>query len=156
MRIQNENAGSTSLFSHPMAIEPVPLVDAWVETSSEPGLESGLVLSAAETAAESLNAVSAPSTSEESAVPLRLARPLLEGRMDAALAELAGSVGPATPTQRQAHLALLKRWYYRPEVRRPGAVYFPAEDGSWPVRALVRGAGRVAAKVLLGVGENPE
>jgi hypothetical protein len=29
------------------------------------------------------------------------------------------------PTVRQGHLALLKRWYYRPEARRSGEIFFP-------------------------------
>ena len=50
--------------------------------------------------------------------------------------------------ERQGHLALLKRWYYRPEVKRVGEVFFPDEDGSWPVKAILRGVGRVAAQSL--------
>jgi len=45
-------------------------------------------------------------------------------------------------------LALLKRWYYRPEVRRVGEAFFPDEDGAWPTKAILRGIGRVAAKSL--------
>jgi hypothetical protein len=45
-------------------------------------------------------------------------------------------------------LALVKRWYYRPEVRRAGEIFFPDSEGRWPVKALLRGAGRVAAKML--------
>jgi hypothetical protein len=44
---------------------------------------------------------------------------------------------------------LLKRWYYRPEVRRAGEIFFPDAEGRWPVKALLRGAGRVAAKMLV-------
>ena len=51
-------------------------------------------------------------------------------------------------TIRQGHLALLKRWYYRPEVRRPGEIFFPDAEGDWPVKAILRGVGRVAAKML--------
>lgn len=41
-------------------------------------------------------------------------------------------------------LALLKRWYYRPEKQRVGAVFF-AQHGEWPVRRMVRSAARIAA-----------
>jgi hypothetical protein len=51
-------------------------------------------------------------------------------------------------TLRQGHLALLKRWYYRPEARRSGEIFFPDAEGRWPVKALLRGVGRVAAKML--------
>ena len=84
------------------------------------------------------------------------ARGLLESRLESVLAELSQpptpKTGPqtATPTavERQGHLALLKRWYYRPEVRRPGEIFFPAAEGDWPVKALLRGIGRVFATTL--------
>jgi hypothetical protein len=61
---------------------------------------------------------------------------------------LAAHAAPPSATERQGHLALLKRWYYRPEVRRTGEVFFPGADGDWPARAILRGIGRVAAKSL--------
>lgn len=42
------------------------------------------------------------------------------------------------------HLSLLRRWYYRPEKQRVGEVFFPRDDGSWPVRRILRGAARMA------------
>ena len=66
--------------------------------------------------------------------------------MEAALAELAEAPRPLSATRRQGHLALLKRWYYRPEVRRAGEIFFPDAEGHWPVKAMLRGVGRVAAK----------
>jgi excinuclease ABC subunit C len=69
--------------------------------------------------------------------------------MEAVLAALAESGGPPTATLRQGHLALLKRWYYRPEVRRVGEIFFPDSEGRWPVKAMLRGVGRVAAKMLI-------
>ena len=42
------------------------------------------------------------------------------------------------------HLSLVKRWYYRPEKQRAGEIFFPNEDGSWPVRRILRGAARAA------------
>ncbi len=41
------------------------------------------------------------------------------------------------------HLSLLRRWYYRPEKQRVGEVFLPREDGSWPVRRILRGAARM-------------
>ncbi len=41
------------------------------------------------------------------------------------------------------HLSLLRRWYYRPEKQRAGEIFFPKDDGSWPVRRILRGAARV-------------
>jgi len=45
------------------------------------------------------------------------------------------------------HLALLKRWYYRSS--RVGEIFFADDKGSWPLRKIVRGIGRVHK------GENP-
>jgi excinuclease UvrABC nuclease subunit len=80
--------------------------------------------------------------------PLKLARGVLERRMDAALGSLAKAGGAPSATQRQGHLALLKRWYYRPEARRAGEVFFPDAEGRWPVKAMLRGVGRIAAKSM--------
>ncbi len=169
MRIQNEQSGSTSLFAHPMAIEPIP---------EAPGLEAvpkEKISSGAKQAAEkldsegdggfnprikpteSLRALAPEESSPENALalyeasgnqPARLARGTLEARMETALATLVESSETPSPTLRQGHLALLKRWYYRPEARRTGEIFFPDAEGRWPVKALLRGVGRVAAGSL--------
>ena len=82
-----------------------------------------------------------------SSAPAKLARGALEARMEAVLAELAEPSGP-TATLRQGHLALLKRWYYRPEARRAGEIFFPDAEGRWPVKSMLRGVGRIAGKML--------
>jgi excinuclease UvrABC nuclease subunit len=116
MRIQNEQSGSTSLFAHPMAIEPIPEVQ-----------ESGVKDQGA--------GISAAAAKE--------ARGVLDARLEAVLAALASEAEVPSPTLRQGHLALLKRWYYRPEARRPGEIFFPDGEGRWPLRAILRGIGRV-------------
>jgi excinuclease UvrABC nuclease subunit len=121
MRIQNEQSGSTSLFSQPMMIEAIP------ETQAAD--------------AASASEVNAPEAHA------KLPRGVLEARMEAALALLSEPVG-GSATHRQAHLALLKRWYYRPEVRRSGEIFFSNAEGRWPIKALLRGAGRVIAASL--------
>ncbi len=120
MRIQNEQSGSSSLFAHPHAIEPLP------EPPAAPGSEPV-----------------APSSEPDQPAPAKMPRGLLEARMEAALAALSQPEQSLTPTLRQGHLALLKRWYYRAEVRRAGEVFFPDEAGHWPVKAMLRGVGRV-------------
>jgi excinuclease UvrABC nuclease subunit len=75
--------------------------------------------------------------------PVKAARGLLEARLEAALATLAGPSHAPSPTIRQGHLALLKRWYYRPEARRAGEIFFSDAEGRWPVKAMLRGVGRV-------------
>ena len=131
MRIQNEQSGSSSLFAQPMAIEAVP---------EEAGIrEQGTGVGDQETEATPEAAVSAV---------VRLRRGMLELRMESALAALAEGGPAGSATSRQGHLALLKRWYYRPEVRRTGEIFFPDGEGRWPVKAMLRGVGRVAAKIF--------
>jgi excinuclease ABC subunit C len=130
MRIQNERSGSSSLFAQPMALEALP-----EEAGSR---DQGTGISSA-------SALEAVSTNE--VIVVKPARGVLEARLEAVLAELEkpASLLHAAAVVRQGHLALLKRWYYRPEVRRVGEVFFPDAGGHWPVKAILRGVGRVAA-----------
>ena len=125
MRIQNEHSGSSSLFAQPMAIEPIP---------ESPGPES----------------LTPPGEAEEASTGKmpKTARGVLEARMDVVLAALRADFEAPSATLRQGHLALLKRWYYRPEVRREGEIFFADADEHWPIKAMLRGVGRVAAKTL--------
>jgi excinuclease UvrABC nuclease subunit len=125
MRIQNEQSGSTSLFLAPMALAPV------VEEQGNREQEIG-------------------NKGEEAREPSKAKRGILEARLDELLATLATTESPATAAQRQGHLALLKRWYYRPEAKRVGEIFFPNIDGQWPARSILRGIGRVAAKAIAG------
>ena len=139
MRIQNEQSGSTSLFAHPMAIEPI------VEDTGNRDQGSGS--SKGEATAEESTATEATDEAR-AALPTKAARGALEARMEAVLAALAEPSGSTSATLRQGHLALLKRWYYRAEVRRSGEIFFPDAEGRWPVKAMLRGVGRVAGKML--------
>ena len=123
MRIQNEQSGSSSLFAQPMAIEATPEGEHGSEGARE----------------------------QEDVKPMahnRLPRGLLESRLETALAELSATSAPPSATVRQAHLALLKRWYYRPEARRAGEIFFPDTEDRLPAKAILRGIGRVAARAL--------
>jgi excinuclease UvrABC nuclease subunit len=131
MRIQNEQSGSTSLFAQPLALEAMPEEPA-VRSQGSGGRSSDQ---------EEL-------AHGESAAARKLARGMLEAHMESVLTQLSAAVATPNATQRQGHLALLKRWYYRPEVRRPGEILFPSDDGAWPVKSILRGVGRVAAKSL--------
>jgi excinuclease UvrABC nuclease subunit len=134
MRIQNEQSGSTSLFAQPMAIEAIPEI-------RDQGSENRDQRSETTEAAESL-----PAGVTAKRKPVR---GMLEARMESALEALREPSGAPSATLRQGHLALLKRWYYRPEARRSGEIFFPDGEGRWPVKAILRGVGRVAAKVLV-------
>jgi hypothetical protein len=204
MRIQNEHSGSTSLFAHPMAIEPIlepaEVGDQGLENrdqgsqirgrgsenrdqepkksdqvseigergSGDQGLEkgsdsperemsgesevsgepevSGHDFSRAANTPQSMGALAPEDDSPENTPrPARLPRGVLESRMEAALSALSEPESSPSATQGQGHLALLKRWYYRPEARRTGEIFFPDPEGHWPIKAILRGAGRVAA-----------
>ena len=80
----------------------------------------------------------------------KLARGVLEARFDEVLASLAAANGALSAPVRQAHMALVKRWYYRPEVRRVGEIFFPDNEDRWPVKSILRGIGRVAGKAVGG------
>jgi len=153
MRIQNEQSGSSSLFAQPLALEAVPekagdrdqgSADEKTVVEKTGIREQGLGIS---TASE----IDAGSTA--SARGVRPARGMLEARLEDVLIQLEGRTGTpyaAAPPAvvRQGHLALLKRWYYRPEVKRVGEVFFPDAGGHWPVKAILRGVGRIAAQAL--------
>ena len=78
--------------------------------------------------------------------PGKVPRTLLESRLEAALATLSESSAAPAPSERQGHMALLKRWYYRPEAKRTGEIFFPDANDRWPIRSILRGVGRVAAE----------
>ncbi|MHB1022281.1 MAG: excinuclease ABC subunit C [Acidobacteriaceae bacterium] len=65
----------------------------------------------------------------------------LENRLARAIASLESN--PVEMTLLADHLALLKRWYYRPEKQRAGEIFF-REDG-FPVKRILRGISRVYA-----------
>ena len=128
MRIQNEQSGSSSLFAHPLAIEPVPESTEIRDQGSEIRRDATVE---AEPTAETMGAT----TEAGAAAPVKLARSVLETRMEAALAALEEISAASSAILRQGHLALLKRWYYRPEARRTGEIFFPDAEGRWPVKA---------------------
>ena len=64
----------------------------------------------------------------------------MESRVEAIIQSLPPSE-PKSAMEHMEHLAILKRWYYRSH--RIGEIFFADEKGSWPLRRIVRGIGRV-------------
>ena len=156
MRIQNEQSGSTSLFAQPMAVEAV-VSDQWAVVRDEgtgdreqrresggPGTRDAGTGEPRERGREGAREQAGKAQEMASKIP----RGMLEARLEAVLTELAEPSGAPSATIRQGHLALLKRWYYRPEARRAGEIFFPDAEDRWPTKAILRGIGRVAAKAL--------
>jgi hypothetical protein len=143
MRIQNEQSGSTSLFAQPLAIEATPEKTEIREQRAENRGQG--------TVGEESSAAEAKTEARESHVTAapKLARSVLESRLEATLAALAQNAAAPSATVRQGHLALLKRWYYRPEAKRNGEIFFPDAEDHWPVKAILRGVGRVVANLAL-------
>lgn len=75
-----------------------------------------------------------------SAATTETARPqTMESRVEEATRSFSSS--EISAAERNEHLAILKRWYYRST--RVGEVFFANENSAWPLRRLVRGIGRV-------------
>jgi hypothetical protein len=74
-----------------------------------------------------------------------------EARAAAVVTRLEEAAAAARPAQDPAseiamlsdHLAILRRWYYRPEKQRAGEIFFPDVNHQWPMRRLLNGAARV-------------
>jgi excinuclease ABC subunit C len=73
-------------------------------------------------------------------VELRAESQSMESRVEAAIASFS-TIEAHSNTERIEHLAILKRWYFRSH--RTGEIFFADDKGSWPLRRIVRGIGRV-------------
>jgi hypothetical protein len=161
MRIQNERSGSSSLFAQPVGVEAIPEAGASDQGSGVRDQGSEIRDQGAASREQGVDdketrehgnegaALRVWQSPKEEGVTAKPARGMLEARMEAVLAELARDAEPASATERQGHLALLKRWYYRPEVKRVGEICFPDAEGHWPLKSMLRSVGRVAAKSLI-------
>ncbi|MGO9325310.1 MAG: UvrB/UvrC motif-containing protein [Terracidiphilus sp.] len=148
MRIQNEQSGSTSLFAQRLAIEAIPEATEKLGTEKQGARKQGSEEAEKLGEGRSDGSAADPQAATQAPGSPKLARGVLESRLEDVLGELSASSGPPSSTTRQGHLALLKRWYYRPEAKRAGEIFFPDSDDRWPIKAILRGIGRVAAKSL--------
>ena len=114
--VREQTAVGSSLFAQPLMLAAVPLES---ESASQPVSESA-----------SADSVLSP---EER---VRVVIDRLEERVCEA--------GTPEIDERCDYLALMRRWYYRPENKRAGAILFPNSDGAWPVRRLLNAAAREA------------
>ncbi len=122
MRLHNEQSGSSSLYTHPYALEAVPLQEG--QASSSP--------TAAATASKAKTSKDAP-------------RDVLEQRFTEAMAQLGLTQPKSRPdTQTTAdHLSLFTRWYDRSEAKRVGEAIFYKPDDPLPSKSILRAISRV-------------
>ncbi len=116
--VKEQTSVGSSLFAQPLMLQAIPLPQAPAQepTDSPPAnTPSSAALSPEDRAAHILSILAARSQSS------------------------ASSPDPALLSD---HLALLRRWYYRPEKQRAGELFFPNPDSSWPLRRILRGAAR--------------
>src|SRR5438874_2830937 len=65
----------------------------------------------------------------------------MESRVEEIIAKFP-AIAVASAGECTEHLAILNRWYYRSH--RMGEIFFADQNGSWPLRRMVRGIGRVS------------
>jgi hypothetical protein len=126
--VREQTAVGSSLFAQPLMLAAVPL-----EGSAAVDGEGEGVQRASDPASQQSSA------SPEVLNPEERARSVIER-----LKERVRGAGAPEIDERGDYLALLRRWYYRPENKRPGAILFPNPDGGWPVRRLLNAAAREA------------
>jgi hypothetical protein len=126
--VREQTAVGSSLFAQPLMLAAVPL-----EESGGVDAEDAAIQRASDPASDQA------SGSREVLNPEERARAMI-----ARLEERVREAGPPEIDERCDYLALLRRWYYRPEKQRAGAILFPNPDGGWPVRRLLNAAAREA------------
>jgi excinuclease ABC subunit C len=128
MRLHNEQSGSSSLYTHPYALEAVPLQD-------DPTLPSSIAV----------EAVTKPRQQSKDAP-----RDVLEQRLTEALAQLNQTQSkPRVDIQTTSdHLSLFNRWYHRPEAKRIGEAIFHKPGEPMPSKSILRAISRVYRATL--------
>jgi excinuclease UvrABC nuclease subunit len=123
MRLHNEQSGSSSLYTHPYALEAVPLQEGSTAPAS----------SAAAT-------ISKPKRTSKDAP-----RDVLEQRLADAVAQFNEDQSKSRSDAQTIadHLSLLNRWYHRPEAKRIGEAIFYKPDEPLPSKSILRAISRV-------------
>jgi excinuclease UvrABC nuclease subunit len=120
MRFHNEQSGSSSLYTHPYALEAVPLQEGSIRQTPV-------------------------ATATAAALSKTSPRDTLEQRLTEAIETLVQTQSKTrTDTQTLAdHLSLFTRWYYRPEAKRIGEVIFYDSEKAFPSKQVLRAISRV-------------
>jgi hypothetical protein len=129
MRLHNEQSGSSSLYTHPYALEAVPLQEPSARHSPTPPIPTA--------AAAVVNRREAASKDAP--------RDVLEQRLTEAINQLDQIQSKSRlDTQTLAdHLSLFHRWYHRPEAKRIGEAVFYLPEAQLSLKQLLRAISRV-------------
>lgn len=111
--VREQTAVGSSLFAQPLMLEAVRLEPAQLDAPAPDEPPATLTLTPEDRARTAIDALTSRAQS------------------------------PADIAELCDHLSLFRRWYYRPEKQRSGAVFLPNPDGSWPIRRILNGAARV-------------
>jgi excinuclease ABC subunit C len=128
MRLHNEQSGSSSLYTHPYALEAVPLQEGSPPPAS----------------------IAAPNVTKPKQICKDAPRDALEQRLANALA-LLGHAQSKSRSDNQTmadNLSLFNRWYRRPEAKRIGEVIFYESDEELPSKAILRAISRVYRRAM--------
>jgi hypothetical protein len=120
--VREQTAVGSSLFAQPLMLAAVPLEEGQGSEARDRNMEGA--------------AANSPEERARSVIERLGAR--------AGAAGVPETAGAFDIDERCDYLALLRRWYYRPENKRAGAILFPNADGGWPVRRLLNAAAREA------------
>jgi hypothetical protein len=138
--VREQTAVGSSLFAQPLMLAPIPLdepsgtLSAVVSTANP---TQTVISTEAQRSGETPVFDPPPSQIEATnQTPEDRARKLLTH-----LETLTQT--PADIPETCDHLALFRRWYYRPEKQRQGEAFLPNPDGSWPIRRILNGAARI-------------
>lgn len=129
VRLAKEQAQvGSSLFAQPMMLAAVPLTD-----ESEPMSQRRDI------------GHTGPVEDMESSA---------EERLLAAIGRLEDAPGSQDVATLGDHLAMLRRWYYRPEKQREGVLVQPEKE-AWPARKMVRAAAKLLVPVVTAEATPP-
>ena len=155
--VREQTAVGSSLFAQPLMLAAIPLapepsqpgapaLEALSPNAPEPPVTAHL--SPTVTSSEPAFASTHLLTPGPVAMPNPASALSPEDRARSVLAGLERThqahAGPPDTALLSDHLALLRRWYYRPEKQRAGELLLPNPDGSWPVRRILNAAARAA------------
>ena len=149
--VREQTAVGSSLFAQPLMLAAIPLAPeppapADALTDKTPGSDHLIASPTADSATAAFTSTHTITPGPTALLATHTLSP--EDRARAVLAMLERThpthAGPPDTVLLSDHLALLRRWYYRPEKQRAGELLLPNPDGSWPVRRILNAAARAA------------